>query len=173
MATEDIGEVIKGEGPLQTEDGIVLPFEYKKGVFSSETHQLALSNQELDNLAVRSITAPGFVGSTRLNMPGVVYIEAAHLISDGGALDMVGTISSVTENPFTGIVFNASGKFSRDWKLQSVDLVPDITLLGWKADLMASDILKRHAELKQISIKEAEKDLARRSGIPDTLDIYS
>lgn len=160
MASEKIGKVFKSEGPSVLDNGIVLPFDYKCGVFSSEVHQLALTNQELDYLAIRSITSTR-LGNITLNMPGpgMVFVKATHVINDEGKIDMVAQLSSVTENPYTGIIFNTEGRFEGEWGLRDIVEVPDITLMTLNTDQMVGGILDRQLEQRRRDIKERGEEL--------------
>lgn len=173
MASEKIGKVFKGEGPSVLDNGIVLPFDYKCGVFSSEVHQLALTNQELDYLAIQSITSTRSVDNIMLNMPmlGMVFVRATHVISDEGKIDMVAQLSSVTENPYTGIIFNTEGRFEGEWKLRDAVEVPDITLMTLNTDQMVSGILDRQLEQRRRDIKEKKEGLLERTGFSEPFGI--
>ncbi|MDO8335420.1 MAG: hypothetical protein Q7T74_01390 [Candidatus Saccharibacteria bacterium] len=170
MAAERIGEVLKGEGPLRTQDGVVIPFEFR-----NKNHRLALSNQELDDFAVRSFTRTSYQDNINLEMPGLdrVFIHSTKLLNDSGALNMVTQISSFTDSPYTGVAFNVEGRYRQGWQLRDIEKVPDITLMTWVVDRMTSKVLERQVAQKRRDIKNRETELLDNAGVPKPLDIYA
>ncbi len=169
-----VGEVLKGEGPLKTQDGIVLPFEYK-----GDSHRLALSNEEMNAIASRPIVRRDVLSADSVRVDNLgstaspLLIKSHNLIdSDGGGSHMITKLYSLHDTDFLALVFEAN-RTGGNWSLGETVSARLIEHVFQVADKMAVESLEKALKLKKFSIKKRDEELFRRQGVDLSPQMYA
>lgn len=144
-----VGEVLKGEGPLKTKDGIVVPFEYR-----GDSHRLALSNEEMSAIATRPIVQRNVLSADSVRVDNLdpttspLLIKSHNLIdSDGGGSHMITKLYSMHDTDFLALVFEAN-RAGADWSLGKIESARLIEHVFQVADKMAVESLEKERSFR-------------------------